>query len=156
MDQMSADPTPPPDPLDPPPGVCRENYSIVLFDGTCDFCHGAVNFILDRDRRKQFRFTSLQSAAGRRLLEQAGLPADGVDTMALIEDGRAFTRSTAALRIARQLTWPWPLFFALIAVPRFLRDGLYRWLASQRHRWLGKSDRCRVPPPELQDRFPDL
>jgi predicted DCC family thiol-disulfide oxidoreductase YuxK len=152
---MNADLTPLPDRLDSPPGVCRERYSIVLFDGTCNLCHGAVSFILDRDRRKRFRFASLQSAAGRCLWEQAGLPSDGSDTMALIEDGRTFTRSTAALRIARQLTWPWPLVYALIAVPRFLRDGLYRWLASQRHRWLGKSDHCRVPRPELQDRFLD-
>ena len=127
--------------------------TIVLFDGVCNLCNGAVDFIIDRDPQARFRFAALQSEAARPLLERCGLPAEFLGNIVLVEDGACYLRSTAALRIARRLATPWPLLYALVLVPRPLRDALYDWLARNRYRWFGKRESCRMPPPELEARF---
>ncbi len=129
------------------------NEPIVLFDGVCRFCNGSVNFLIDRDVRKRLRFAPLQSEVAQRLLRRFGLPTDEFDTMILVENGRAYARSTAALRIARRLGGWWPLLTILLAIPPFLRDAAYRVLAGNRYRWFGRSETCRVPTPEIRDRF---
>jgi predicted DCC family thiol-disulfide oxidoreductase YuxK len=131
----------------------HEPRRVVLFDGVCNFCDGAVNFILDRDARGHFEFAALQSPAGARLLEQAGQP--GMSTIVLFEGERVYTQSTAALRIARKLDGAWPLLYALVVVPKPLRDWAYRTFAKNRYRLFGKLDACRVPTPELRARFLD-
>lgn len=129
--------------------------SVVLFDGVCNFCNGAVNFIIDRDRAGRFRFAPLQSEVAAALLKQHGreVPAGDPDTLILVEDGKVYERSTAALRIARGLRMPWSLLYALIVVPRPLRDLFYRLFARNRYRLFGRSDACRMPTPELRARF---
>ena len=127
--------------------------AIVLFDGVCNLCNGAVNFIIDRDPNGYFRFGALQSAAARPILETHGLDASALDSIVLVENGRAYRKSTAALRIARHLTGAWPLLYVLRAVPRPVRDFVYDWIAANRYRWFGKRDQCRIPTPELQARF---
>lgn len=126
---------------------------IVFFDGVCNLCNRIVRFIIKRDPRGQFRFAALQSDAARALLAEAGVEGQAGDTMLLLEDARLFDRSTAALRIARRLRFPWRLAYALIIIPRPLRDWLYRIIARHRYRWFGKRDTCMVPTPELQQRF---
>jgi predicted DCC family thiol-disulfide oxidoreductase YuxK len=127
---------------------------IVLFDGVCNFCNAGVNFILDHDRRGRIRFAALQSPAGQRLLRRFGLRANDFDTMVLVDGGRCYTRSTAALRIARLLDgWRWRALSALLLVPAFLRDHAYDVLARNRYRWFGRTDACRVPTPEVRGRF---
>jgi predicted DCC family thiol-disulfide oxidoreductase YuxK len=128
---------------------------IVLFDGVCNLCNASVTFILDRDRRGLFAFAALQSEVGHDLLATHGLPPDAVATIVLIERGRAYTRSRAALRIARHLDGAWPLLFALSVVPTALTDRLYDLVAHNRYRWFGRRDACRVPTPELRARFLD-
>ena len=86
-------------------------------------------------------------------MRRFGLPTDEFDTMILVEKGRAYARSTAALRIARRLGGWWPLLTVLLAVPPFLRDAAYSVLAGNRYRWFGRSETCRVPTPEIRDRF---
>jgi predicted DCC family thiol-disulfide oxidoreductase YuxK len=125
----------------------------VFFDGVCNLCNWSVRFIIKRDPRGQFRFAALQSDAARALLAKAGVDGQAGDTMLLLEDGRLFDRSTAALRIARRLRFPWRLAYGLIILPRPLRDWLYRIIARHRYRWFGKRDVCMVPTPELQSRF---
>ena len=127
----------------------------MLFDGVCNLCNGAVQFILDRDRASRFKFASLQSERGRALLAEHGVvaPAGDPDTVYLVEDGRIFDRSTAALRIARHLTFPWWLLSAFSVVPRLLRDPLYGVVARNRYRWFGRTDECRIPTPELRARM---
>jgi len=127
--------------------------SLVLFDGVCNLCNSSVQFILKRDPFKKFRFASLQSETGRRWLAKMGLPADSLDTLVLIENDKAYTRSTAALKIARHLSGLWPLFYGLIVLPAFFRDALYRCVARNRYRWFGKKEACPLPKPEWKDRF---
>jgi predicted DCC family thiol-disulfide oxidoreductase YuxK len=97
----------------------------VLFDGVCNLCNSSVQFIIRNDRRGRFRFAALQSEAGRELLLQYQLPEKALNTVVLIAGGRAFTRSTAALEIARRLDGAWPICYAAVALPRFLRDSAY-------------------------------
>ena len=131
------------------------SHPVVLFDGVCNLCNGAVQFIVDRDPRGTFRFTSLQSERAASLLREHGRepPRGEPDSVVLIEDGRVYERSTAALRIARRLSGAWPLFYAFLIVPRLLRDAVYSLIARYRYRWFGKSEQCRVPTPELRARF---
>jgi predicted DCC family thiol-disulfide oxidoreductase YuxK len=126
---------------------------VVLFDGVCNLCNGTVVFIAKRDPAGRFSFAALQSPVGRRLLGRFGLPDDELETLVLIQEDRAFTRSTAALKIARHLSGLWPLAYAAIVIPRPLRDLAYRLVARHRYRLFGKRDACMVPSRELRERF---
>ena len=128
--------------------------SVVLFDGVCNLCNGFVQFVIARDPRARFRFGTLQSDAAASVLRHLGVQGPMPDSVVLIEDERVYVRSTAALRIARALRFPWPLAYGLIAVPRPLRDWVYDVVARRRYRWFGRSDVCMVPTPELRARFP--
>lgn len=128
---------------------------IIVFDGVCVFCSGWVRFVLARDHAKRFRFATMQSAAGRRLLAEHGLDPDDPVSFLLLEDERAFTDSTAALRILMGLGGWWRLATIGYAMPQLLRDALYRWFARNRYRWFGKREACFVPTPETAGRFLD-
>jgi predicted DCC family thiol-disulfide oxidoreductase YuxK len=112
-----------------------------------------VDFILERDRRGTFRFAALQSEAGQRLLRGFELPTTEHRSLFLVEGDRVYLRSSAALRIARRLGGLWPALYFFIVVPAFLRDLAYDFVARNRYHWFGKRDTCRVPTPELADRF---
>jgi predicted DCC family thiol-disulfide oxidoreductase YuxK len=127
----------------------------ILFDGVCNLCNASVRFVLRRDPHARFRFAALQSEAGRRLLEEHRLPADELSTVVVVADGRAYTRSDAALRIARGLGGAWPALGALRVVPRPLRDRAYGVVARNRYRWFGRREECMLPTPELRERFLD-
>ena len=130
-----------------------EAGAIVLFDGQCNLCNGSVQFIIRRDPHRRYRFASLQSDAGSEIAQRYGRDPEGRDTLLLLQDGRLYDRSTAALRIARSLTGMWPLLFAFIVVPAPLRDMVYRWIAKNRYRWFGKTETCAIPTPETRGRF---
>lgn len=125
----------------------------MLFDGVCNLCNGFVRFIIPRDPAGHFRFAALQSSAASRLLKGRSLGERAADTVILVDGDRIDTQSTAALRIARELRFPWNLAYAAIIVPRPLRDAVYAWVARHRYRWFGKRDVCLVPTPELRARF---
>ena len=124
---------------------------MLLFDGVCTLCNGFVQFVIERDPAGRFQFAPLQSDAAARLLGVAPPPLP--DSLVLLEDGRLFTRSTAALRVARGLRFPWPLAYVFVAVPRPVRDCVYDAVARNRYRWFGRRDVCMVPTPELRSRF---
>jgi len=126
---------------------------IILFDGVCNLCNGAVNFIIDHDREARFHFAALQSEFGKSVIKRMGLRDDVMETFVLLEGDRAFTRSTAALRIARGLGFPWSLPYALIVIPRPVRDWLYDVIARNRYQWFGRREECRVATEELRSRF---
>lgn len=127
--------------------------AIVLFDGTCAFCERSVIFIANRDPEAYFRFGASQSAAAERELAPFGISRETARSIILIEDGQVFLRSTAALRIASKLTFPWSLLKVLLLVPVPVRDGVYRVVAAVRHRIAGRSTACDIPPPEIRARM---
>jgi predicted DCC family thiol-disulfide oxidoreductase YuxK len=126
---------------------------VLLFDGVCTLCNGFVRFVIERDPAGRFQFAPLQSDAARRLL--GAVPQPLPDSLVLAENGRLFMRSTAALRVARGLRFPWPLAYVLVAVPRPVRDWVYDAVARNRYRWFGRRESCMVPTPELRARFLD-
>jgi predicted DCC family thiol-disulfide oxidoreductase YuxK len=157
VDDVAASPT---GASDPSAGTSNL-HDVVFFDGVCNLCNGVVQFIIDREPTGSFRFAALQSETARDMLVPLGVDPrpDEPDSIVLVthdKDGKriAFERSTAVLRIARRLTFPWPLvFYAGIIWPRFLRDVFYKFVAKHRYRWFGKTESCRVPTPELRARF---
>lgn len=127
--------------------------SVVLFDGVCNLCNGAVDFIIRRDRHKHFMFASLQSVTGQRLLKHFQLPTEQYESMVLIRQGKLYQRSNAALQIARDLPAGWSLLYYLKVVPVFLRDGVYNFIARNRYTFFGKKNSCRLPSPDEAARF---
>jgi predicted DCC family thiol-disulfide oxidoreductase YuxK len=134
-------------------GVASEG-PIILFDGVCNLCDAAVRFVIEHDPDARFRFAPLQSAIAAELLARHGR-AGPVEPRAviLLEEGRAWEGSDAALRIARGLRGPWRLAAALAAVPRPLREAAYRLVARNRFRWFGRRAACLAPTPALRARF---
>ncbi len=130
-----------------------QQESIVLFDGVCNFCNGSVNFIIQHDSRKRFKFAPLQSEIGQNLLRQYGLNQDDLDSVVLVEDGNAFTRTTAALKTARHLDgfWSWAAVF--LVVPRPVRDIFYKLFAKYRYQLFGRTEACMMPTPDVRHRF---
>lgn len=129
-------------------------YSIVLFDGVCNMCNSSINFIIDHDPKKKFRFAALQSEIGVEIMQKHGIDPSKFDSVILIENNNYFTKSTAALRIARQISGIWPIvYYCFIWLPPFLRNVFYDLIAKNRYQFFGKMDACRMPTPELKSRF---
>ena len=127
---------------------------VLLFDGVCHLCHRSVQFVLRHERGPHMLFAALQSDTGRALLRELELPAGFLDSLVLCEEGRVFTRSEAALRVARHLRAPWSWARILLVLPRVLRDPIYDWIARHRYRWFGRDEEaCLVPSVELRERF---
>ena len=128
-------------------------HSIILFDGVCNLCNGAVQFVIKRDNKNQFLFASLQSEEGKQILENYNFPVNKRDSFLLNEDGKVYDRSTAALRVLKNLSWPWSLLYGFIIVPKSIRDSVYNWTAKNRYQWFGRKDECMIPTPELKAKF---
>jgi predicted DCC family thiol-disulfide oxidoreductase YuxK len=127
---------------------------IVLFDGVCNLCNAAIDFIIRHDTAGRYRFASLQSEIGQTLIRQHGGVPGKLESVVLFEDGRRYVKSEAAVRIARHLRgWRWLAGFRW--VPRPLRDAVYDLIGRYRYRWFGRRDTCRVPTPEERGRFLD-
>jgi len=127
--------------------------AIVLFDGVCNFCNGSVNFIIERDAKNYFKFAPLQSEIGRQYLDKFGIDKAETDSVILIEDEKAYTHSTAALKIAGRLPGIWSWLYGFIVVPKPVRDFFYKLFAKNRYRLFGKQDACMMPTPEIRQRF---
>lgn len=133
--------------------VRQENENIVLFDGVCNLCDRSVQFIIRHDPTGRFRFASLQSDAGQTLLREYGIADSPPESIVLVEGDRLFTHSTAALRIARHLRFPWSLAAVFLLVPPPIRNSVYRMIARNRYRWFGKKEACLLPSPDIRARF---
>ena len=126
---------------------------IVLFDGTCGFCDRSVRFILNRDPYRKFRFAPLQSEIARGLMRQHQLDPEQLDSIVVIDGDKAYTRSTAVLRIALELPDPWPLLGSLIFLPAEWRDSAYDYVARHRKVWFKPVDACRAPTDAQREQF---
>ena len=124
---------------------------VILFDGICELCNSVVMFVIRRDPGARFRFAQLQSEAGQALCRE-NLLAEELGSFVLIADRKVYTRSDAALQLARRLPGLWPLLFAGIVIPRTLRDRVYAFIARNRYRWFGMKEACMIPSPELKNR----
>lgn len=131
----------------------EKNHDIVLFDGVCNLCNGAILFLIKRDKNDRFRFAPLESEVGKKLLLKHQIDPSKIDSIVLVSDNTAFTKATAALNISRHLGGLWPLLYSLIIIPNFITDAVYDFIARNRYRWFGKKESCMIPTPELQSKF---
>lgn len=128
---------------------------LIIFDGVCNFCNASTNFIIRRDPNAIFTFTSVQSGTGTKLLNDLGLDPNDPNTFVLIQNGEVFLRSNAALEISKYLTRAWPLIFYLRFIPVIIRDSVYKLVARNRYKIMGKRDVCMIPSEDIKARFID-
>ena len=128
---------------------------IVLFDGVCNFCNSSVQFIIRHDKSNALKFASLQSNTGQELIAKYNIPKD-VDSVIFIENGNAFIKSEAALRIADNFGGVWKMMRILKVIPAFIRNLFYDIIARNRYKWFGKKETCMIPSPEIRNRFMDV
>jgi len=125
---------------------------IILFDGECNFCDQSVQFIIKRDPKGIFKFTSIQGEIGQELLIKYHIPSS-INSFILIEDDQYFIKSTGALKVCKHLNGLWKLLYFFILVPRPIRDMVYAFIAKNRIKWFGKREQCLLPTPEVRKRF---
>ena len=131
-----------------------EQHKIILFDGVCNLCNGSVIFVLKREKKPMFKFASIQSEAGKELLEWCGLPSGYSQAVILIDNGKIYLGSTAALKVGQELIFPWDILsYTGFIVPKFIRDWIYNQIAQHRYKWFGKRDICMIPTENLKARF---
>ena len=126
---------------------------IVIFDGVCNFCNSSVNFIIRHDKKNDFRFAMFQSTAGARILSESKVPQGYFGSVVYVSNGDAYYKSTAVLKILRQLGRGYQLLYALIIIPRFIRDFCYDLVGNNRYKLFGKRETCIVPDPALKEKF---
>lgn len=131
----------------------KSGSAIVLFDGVCNFCNSSINFIIKRDKKRYFHFAPLQSDIAQKIVGDKTKPMP--ESVILIENGRTYDRSSAALRIAKKLDGLWPVLYIFILLPKPIRDWVYNLIGRNRYKWFGKTEACMIPTPEVRSRFLD-
>lgn len=133
-----------------------KDKSIILFDGVCNLCNSAVNFIIKHDKKEYFLFASLQSDAAKEILLQYPLKKTSLNSIILITNNISYDKSTAALLISKQLNNGYKLIYFFIVIPKFIRDFVYNLIANNRYKWFGKQKSCKIPSLEIKNRFLDF
>lgn len=132
----------------------EENKKIILFDGVCNLCNGAIQFIIKHDKKDNFRYAPLQSDMGRKFLQQRNIDTSEIDSIILIEPGVAYyTKSAAALKIGQDFGGPWKLLQVFEWIPESISNFIYDIIAKNRYKWFGKKEACMIPTPELKAKF---
>lgn len=126
---------------------------IILFDGICNLCNASVQYVIEHDPHNKFLFATLQGSAGIDLINKVGLSDTPINSFLLIQNNKVYNKSSAALRVARQLKGPVKLLFIFIILPPFIRNIIYDIIARNRYKWFGKSSECMVPSQEVIKRF---
>ncbi|MDA9125726.1 DCC1-like thiol-disulfide oxidoreductase family protein [Flavobacteriaceae bacterium] len=127
----------------------------IFFDGVCNLCNRGVNFLISKDKKEVLKFASLQSEYAQNTIPKELLNRENLDTIIVYSDGQFYDRSNAVLKLCKILGGGFYVFLIGYLIPRFIRDGLYRFIANNRYRWFGKTAQCRIPTVDLKDRFLD-
>lgn len=135
--------------------MIQTNKDIILFDGICNLCNNAINFVIKRDSINRFVFASLQSKSGKQLIKKYQIDVLKIDSIILIEKNTAYTKSTAALKISKSLSRLWPVLYIFKIIPVFIRDWIYDYVAKNRYDWYGKKDSCMIPTSAIKAKFLD-
>lgn len=130
-----------------------KNHKIILFDGVCNLCNSSVNFVIKNDKNDVFRFAALQSEIGQQYIERFKIDPSKTDSIILIDGDKHYIKSTAALTAAKFLKGGYPLLYAFMIVPNFIRNWVYDYVAKNRYQWYGKKESCMIPTPELKSKF---
>jgi predicted DCC family thiol-disulfide oxidoreductase YuxK len=127
--------------------------NIILFDGECNLCNGFVQFVIKNDKKKIFKFSSLQSNYGQNYLHSKHLSQSQFSSFIYIKNNGFLQKSTAALHIFKDLGGLWQVLFVFIVFPTAFRDFFYEVIAKNRYKWFGKRNTCWVPTKDLESRF---
>lgn len=131
-----------------------KNKKIILFDGVCNLCNSAVQFVIKRDKKDVFRFVALQSQLGQEILHHIGIDTKNIDSIILYEPGIAYYyKSAAAIEIARSLGGLFLLGILFRLCPTAIANHLYDYIAKNRYRWYGKKEHCMIPSKEISSKF---
>ncbi|WP_343486240.1 thiol-disulfide oxidoreductase DCC family protein [Allomuricauda sp. d1] len=131
-----------------------DSKKIILFDGVCNLCNGAIQFVIKRDKKDVFRYAALQSDIGEQLIREHQIDTSKVDSIILIEPGMAYyVKSDAALEIANEFGGLWKALQVFKWIPKSFRNIIYDFVAKNRYKWFGRKDQCMIPTPELQAKF---
>lgn len=130
-----------------------QDKPVIFFDGVCNYCNAMTNFVIRQDKKKIFKFAALQSNAGQQVLKEWKLSPEEFDSFLMLDKGKLYSKSTAALRVANKLPWYWKWSQLFWILPKFIRDGAYNIIARNRYKWFGKKDQCMIPTPEVRERF---
>lgn len=133
--------------------MSEQSHPVILFDGVCNLCNASVQYIIKHDKRRLFRFASLQSAFGEKLLKKNNLPANAFNSFILFKNNIIYTRSTAALLVAKELAGSIKLLYVFMVIPKFIRNAVYNLIAKNRYKWFGKTESCWLPAPQLKNLF---
>jgi predicted DCC family thiol-disulfide oxidoreductase YuxK len=131
----------------------KNEKQIILFDGVCNFCNFWVNFVIKRDNRDSFRFSALQSDISKEIIDRINYDISNPDTFILIIGEDYYTKSTAALKVCKELSGMIKILYPLIILPKFFRDFVYDLIAKNRYKLFGKTDSCRIPTEEEKLKF---
>ena len=130
------------------------NKKIILFDGICNLCDSAVQFVIKHDKKDMFRFVALQSELGQTILKHIGINPANIDSVILYEPGIAYYyKSEAALEIAKNLGGIFHFGTIFRIIPTGISNQLYDYIAKNRYKWNGKKEQCMIPTKELQAKF---
>ena len=135
--------------------VMKTPQYLVLFDGVCNLCNGSVKFLIKRDKKKKFRYASLQGNIGQKVLWESNLDPEKTDSIVFVAEGATFTKSTAVLRITKSLGGMWSILEVLLLIPAPIRNLVYDFIAKNRYKWYGKKEECMFPKPEWKELFVD-
>ncbi len=127
---------------------------IILFDGVCNLCNSSINYVIDHDVGDVFRFVALQSDLGQEIQQYLGFSTDNLDSIILYIPNEAYyVKSTAALKIMQHFKGVWKLSKVFFIIPKGIRNVVYDYVAKNRYQWYGKQESCRIPTPELLNKF---
>jgi predicted DCC family thiol-disulfide oxidoreductase YuxK len=128
-------------------------HSIILFDGVCNLCNSAVQFVIRHDHNEIFKFVSLQSETGKKYLNKFQLSEIELSSFILIEDEKVFSKSTAALKVIKKLKGPIKMLYVFIVIPGFIRNIVYNIISTNRYKWFGKRQDCLIPDDKISSKF---
>ena len=132
--------------------IKEHSHPILLFDGICNYCNKWINFIIRHDKKKKFRFATLQSDAGKKLLKKYNIPEE-TESAVLIYNEKVYLKSSTGLHILYHLGGIYSLAFGFIIVPAYIRDFYYDIIARNRYKWWGKRNECMIPTDYVRERF---
>jgi predicted DCC family thiol-disulfide oxidoreductase YuxK len=131
-----------------------KDKKIILFDGICNLCDALVQFIIKHDKKDSFRFVSLQSDLGKKIIAYIGIDTSKIESLVLYEPGKAYYyKSQAVLRIATEIGGIYHLVRIVSIFPKSILNSFYDYVANNRFKWYGRKEACMLPSPEISSKF---
>ena len=131
-----------------------KNKQLILFDGVCNLCNSSIQYVIKHDKKNQFMFAPLESTVGQNIIKAYKIDTEKTDSILLYSNENGLSaKSSAALIIAKDLSFPINLISIFFIVPAFIRNWVYDYIAKNRYKWFGKKEACMIPTPELRSKF---